>query len=172
MTTPLSELAVTLVPLEVVAEWRRCGETADYLARYFAHDFDDRETAANVLSTVINELVENTVKFSGDKRIPGEILVRQYGDRLTITTSNVAHRGDADVLIAAVDRIAAGDPEALFAERVANPPDVGGAGIGLIMLRKDYDVRMDVRTSPHVDRSDLVRVEIEVTLDNREVQPL
>jgi hypothetical protein len=171
MPRPLSELSVTLVPLEVVAEWRRCSETADYLARYFAYDFDDREAAAIVLSTVINELVENTVKFSGDKSAPGEIVVRQFGNRISITTTNLAHPAQAETLRAAVARIAVGDPEALFAERVAHPPEVGSAGIGLIMLRKDYDARMDVRTSPDAARADLVRVEVEVTLDNREVQP-
>jgi hypothetical protein len=171
MTHPLSELSVTLVPLEVVSEWRRCSETADYIARYFAHDFADRETAMLVLSTVINELVENTVKFSSDKTEPGEIVVRQFGDRLSITTSNVAQPVHADLLRAAVDRIRVGDPEALFAERIAHPPEVGSAGIGLIMLRKDYAARMDVRTSPHASRADLVRVEVEVTLDNREVEP-
>jgi hypothetical protein len=171
MSGALNELAVTLVPIDVVSEWRRCSETADYLARYFAYDFDDRETAALVLSTVINELVENTVKFSGDKSIAGAIVVRQFGDRMSITTTNVAQPAQAEILHTAVARITEGDPEALFAERVAHPPEVGSAGIGLIMLRKDYDAQMNVRTSPHTTRGDLVLVEMEVTLDNREVQP-
>lgn len=171
MTRALSELSVTIVPLELVSEWRRCSETADYLARYFAYDFDDRETAALVLSTVINELVENTAKFSSDKTIAGEIVVRQFGDRMSITATNVASPAQAGALRDAVDRINAGDPEALFAERIAHPPEIGGAGIGLIMLRKDYDAAMTVRTSAADGRSDLVRVEVEVTLDNHEVQP-
>jgi hypothetical protein len=171
MTRALTELSVTIVPLELVSEWRRCSETADYLARYFAYDFDDRETAAYVLSTVINELVENTAKFSTDKTIPGEIVVRQLGDRLSITAANVTSPDQAEALRDAVARINDGDAEALFAERIAHPPEIGGAGIGLIMLRKDYDAAMTVRTSAANGRTDLVRVEVEVTLDNHEVQP-
>ena len=58
------------VPIDLVREWSRCGQTADYMARYLAYDFADRETAASVLSTVINELVENAAKFSTDKANP------------------------------------------------------------------------------------------------------
>jgi hypothetical protein len=111
------------------------------------------------------------VKFSGDKTVSGDIVVRQLGDCVTITASNVAVPAQAESLRATVDRINDGDPEALFAERLAHPPEVGGAGIGLIMLRKDYDAKMRVRMSPESGRPDLVRVAIEVTLDNREVQP-
>ena len=96
MSDPLGELSVTLIPLDLVTEWARCGQTADYLARFLAYDFEKRELAASVLSTVVNELVENAVKFSSDKTLPAQIVVRQFGDRISITTSNNATAAQAE----------------------------------------------------------------------------
>jgi len=160
---PLSELSLSLVPLAIVAEWTRCGETADFVARYFAHDFDDRELAGNVLSTVVNELLENAVKFASDKSIPARLTVREYAERLCIVTRNVAAPGQAAAFGAAVSRLAEGDPEGMFAERIASPPETGGAGIGLIILRKDYGARVGVRITPSDDGgADVVEVEVEI----------
>ena len=166
---PLSELSLSIVPLAVVEEWTRCSETADFVARYFAHDFGDRELAGNVLSTVVNELLENAVKFSTDKSIPTHLTVREYPERLRITTRNVAATAQAEAFGAVVARLAEGDPEAMFAERIASPPATGGAGIGLIILRKDYGARVRARITPS-DRDGAEVVDVEVEIDNREVE--
>jgi hypothetical protein len=170
MSAPLRELDVTFVPLDLIAEWTRCGETADYLACYLAHDFEHRETAAIVLSTIINELVENAAKFSADKRRPVRIVVRQFGDRIAIEATNSASRSQASTFRETVARIVAEDPEALFAERVAHPPDIGGAGIGLIVLRKDYRASIDVQVESDPGPEESTRVQVRVTVDNREVE--
>lgn len=166
---PLSELSLSFVPLAVVAEWTRCSEAADFVARYFAHDFGDRELAGNVLSTVVNELLENAVKFSSDKSIPAGLTVREYAERMSIVSRNVASPSQAVAFGDAVARLAHGDPEQMFADRIASPPETGGAGIGLIMLRKDYGARVGVRVTPSDgDRGAIVDVEVEI--DNREVE--
>lgn len=163
----MSELSVSLVPLAVVAEWSRCSETADFVARYFAHDYGDRELAGNVLSTVVNELLENAVKFSSDKNVPARLTVREYPERVHIVSQNIAALAQAAAFGEMVTRLADGDPESMFAERIASPPETGGAGIGLIMLRKDYGARVGVRITPS-DGAAIVDVEVEI--DNREVE--
>lgn len=168
----LSVLSVELVPLTVISEWTRCGDAADFVARFFAHDFGDRELAANVLSTVVNELLENAVKFSSDKTVPARLSVREYPDQLTIATSNVVTLAQGAAFGDTITRIVRGDPERMFAEQVANPPETGGAGIGLIILRKDYDARLGLRLTPMAERSDAALVEVEVTIDNREIESL
>ena len=59
--TPLSTMAVQLLPLDMIVQWKRCGQTADYIASYLAYHFRDFGRAMNVLSTVLNELIENAV---------------------------------------------------------------------------------------------------------------
>lgn len=166
---PLSELSLSFVPLAVVAEWTRCSEAADFVARYFAHDFGDRELAGNVLSTVVNELLENAVKFSSDKSIPARLTVREYAERMSIVSRNVASPRQAAAFGDAVARLAHGDPERMFADRIASPPETGGAGIGLIMLRKDYGAKVGVRVTPS-DGDGAAYVDVEVEIDNREVE--
>ena len=170
MTRPLRELGITLVPIDLIEEWTRCGETADYMARFLAHDFPDRETASVVLATVINELVENAAKFSTDKTTPARVVVRQFGDRVAIEATNIAAASQASSFGVTVARIVAGDPEALFAERVAHPPDVGGPGVGLIVLRKDYGASIDLRIEPDAQHAELMCVQVNVSVDNREVE--
>ncbi|MGH7617525.1 MAG: slr1658 superfamily regulator [Gemmatimonadaceae bacterium] len=167
---PLSELSLSFPPLAFVAEWTRCSETADFVARFFSHDYEDREVAGNILSTVVNELVENAVKFSSDKAVPACLTVREYADRVTIVTANVVTAAQGAAFGDTVTRLVAGDPEILFAEQVAHPPQTGSAGIGLILLRKDYDATIGVRLAGGESGTDrAVTVDVEVTIENREV---
>jgi hypothetical protein len=165
---PLSELTLSFVPLSLVTEWTRCSETADYVARFFSHDFTDREVAGNVLSTVVNELVENVAKFSSDKARNAKLTVREYDDRLTIATSNVISVEQVKAFGETVRRLTDGDPESMFAEQIAHPPETGSAGIGLIMLRKDYGATIGARMTG-IDAGQAAIVDVEVTIENREV---
>ncbi|HEX4683881.1 MAG TPA: hypothetical protein VH277_14275 [Gemmatimonadaceae bacterium] len=165
---PLGELSLSFVPLALVTEWVRCGETADFIARFFAHDYDERELAGTVLSTVVNELVENTVKFSSDKAVPAQLTVREYPDSLMIMTSNVVTPAQGDAFGQAIATLVSGDPEALFARQIANPPETGSPGIGLIMLRKDYGATIGARLR-HPNANGAAVVDVEVTIAGREV---
>ncbi len=168
MNRPLGELSITFVPLDFVTEWARCGQTADYLARFLAYDFENREAAASVFSTAINELVENAAKFSADKTQPARIVVRHDGDRVSIATRNNASAAQAASFRDVAADISAADPETLFAERLLHPPDVGGAGIGLIVLRKDYGAVVSVRTE--AESAAQSTVEVEVTIAHEEIE--
>jgi hypothetical protein len=165
----LNELSLSFVPLDLVTEWSRCSETADFLARFLAHDYGDLELAANVLSTVINELVENAVKFSSNKSAQARIVVRERSDGVTIVTTNVVTPAQAAAFGATVTRLVSGDPEALFAAQLSNPPATGSAGIGLIMLRKDYGATIGARVrTPDGDGATVV--DVEVTIGSREIE--
>ncbi len=162
----LGELTLSFVPLALVTEWTRCSETADFVARFFAHDYDDREVAGSILSTVVNELVENAVKFSSDKSVPARLAVSEYTDRLTIVTTNIVTPSQATAFGDTITRLVVGDPHALFAEQLAHPPETGSAGIGLIILRKDYGATIGVRIAA---ADGAAMVDVEVTIDNREM---
>ena len=164
----MRELGITFVPIDLIEEWTRCGETADYMARFLAHDFPDRESASVVLATVINELVENAAKFS-TTNTPRASSCGSSGT-VWIEATNIAAASQASSFGVTVARIVAGDPEALFAERVAHPPDVGGPGVGLIVLRKDYGASIDLRIEPDAQHAELMCVQVNVSVDNREVE--
>ncbi|HEX9244216.1 MAG TPA: hypothetical protein VF875_17360, partial [Anaeromyxobacter sp.] len=58
-TPALVTIRVEVVPIDLVTEWRRCGIISDFAAAYLEWAFARRSTARSVVSTVVNELVEN-----------------------------------------------------------------------------------------------------------------
>lgn len=157
----LGSADVELVPLDMIAHWDRCGATADWAANLLAYNFDHRAAAANVLSTVINELLENAVKFSSDKRRPIRLRVAQRADRVLIETENTADVAQARVLEAHVAAMFA-DRGALFGRLVARAAagEVGAPGIGLLVVRRDFGATLGVELSPLDDDEHLVRVRV------------
>ena len=170
MKSSLGEICVSFIPLDLVTEWSRCGETANYLAGYLAHDFEKSEIAANVLSTVINELVENAAKFSFNKQLAAHVVGRQFDDSISIVVTNNVSPAQAESFLKAANRIGTADPEVLFAELLAYPPETGGAGLGLTLLRKDYGARLQVGAEPNRENKDLLNVRVELSIMNREVE--
>jgi hypothetical protein len=160
----LGSADVELVPIDMIAHWHRCGATADWAAQLLACNFGHRETAANVLATVINELLENAVKFSSDKHRPIRLRVAQRGARVVIETENAASAAQAHVLEAHVAAMLA-DRGELFGRLIARAEagEVGAPGIGLLVVRRDFGATLGVELSPLGDDDQLVRVR--VTLD-------
>jgi hypothetical protein len=168
---PLGSAEVELVPLDMIAHWDRCGATADWAANLLAYNFDHRDAAANVLSTVINELLENAVKFSSDKRRPIRLRVAQRADRVLVETENTADAGQARVLEAHVAAMFA-DRGELFGRLIARAAagEVGAPGVGLLVVRRDFRATLGVELSPlDDDEEQLVRVR--VTLGAESLEP-
>jgi len=144
--TPLSTLELRFVPLDYVMQWHRCGLAADYFAAHVAYTFDNREGARTLLATVVNELLENAVKFSSDKSLAASLGFKHYGDWLTIETRNRTDARHAAALEALARDFDAHPAETLFMARVASPSgsDTSPSGLGLLVLKKDYGVRLTV----------------------------
>lgn len=164
--TALTGVELQLRAIELVAHWRRCGLTADWLAHFFAYDFapNTRETAVSVLSTVINELLENAAKFSGDKQRNVGISVRHHGEFMCIETHSTAADGQVAVLRDTMDDLGREPLDELFARRMQTKALPGASGIGLLILKKDYGARLGVKLSPlSADEWDVqVRVELDM----------
>ncbi|HXI58744.1 MAG TPA: hypothetical protein VNO55_21905 [Polyangia bacterium] len=146
----LTGVSIDLRALELVAHWGRCGLTADWLARFFAYDFapGSREAAVSVLSTAINELLENAAKFCSDKQHPVRISVRHHGDFVRIATGNTAGDNHVQRLRTTLDQLSHGSLEELFTRLMQNKSAPGASGIGLLILKKDYGARLAVRLAP------------------------
>jgi hypothetical protein len=162
----LGSIDLALVPLDIIAHWQRCGATADWAAALLACNFAHPETAANVLSTVINELLENAVKFSSDKRSPIRLRVAQRGERVVIETENAADEAQA---LAFEEHVAAmlADRGELFAHLVARAAagEVAAPGVGLLTIRRDFGATLGVEVSPLTPDDQLVRVRVVVAAE-------
>lgn len=158
---PLGSIDVQLVPRDIITHWPRCGATADWAAHMLAYNFDQRETAASVLSTVINELLENAVKFSANNHHAIRLRVAQRGDRIVIETENVTEPMQSRVFEAHLAALFA-DRGELFSQLVARAAagETGAPGVGLLVMRRDFGATLGVELSPLAGGDDLVRVRV------------
>jgi hypothetical protein len=166
---PLSGVAVEMPALDLVAHWRRCGMSADFLAGYMAYDYANRPVATNVLSTVINEILENAAKFSADKRCQVRVAVTQHGDSVCVEASNTTSPDRAESFRKCLEEVLSVDAEELFRRHLesASSAPPGAPGVGLVVLRKDYEAELGVRITPRADG--LFEVTVQVRLSAEEV---
>lgn len=170
--TPLSTLELRFVPLDFVMHWHRCGLAADHFAAHLAYTFDNRAAARDVLATVVNELLENAVKFSSDKSLSASLTVKHYGEWLAIQTRNRTDARRAQALAALVRDFESQTADELFFARIENPAgsESSPSGLGLLVLKKDYGVRLTIECAPVADGSFEVFVEALMHTDELEVR--
>ena len=167
----LSELSVRFLPMDMVTHWQRCGMTADFLAQYIAHHFDDHAHASNIIATVLNELLENSIKFSIDKSQHVDVLMRHTGDTLSIEACNMTDMQHAEQLKAVMKDISEQDTNTLFIQQLEHAAECcrNSSGIGLITLIKDYAAHIGIRIEPHATDG-LYHVAVSVLLNANEVE--
>jgi hypothetical protein len=138
-------------PLDL--RWHHCATTSDFIADIFALPFrtsrnDYREVRHNI-GYLVNELIENAVKFHE----PGEIRVEAAmdTDSFKVKVSNVISSDTATSFQALLAEITVGDPGDLLIERIeanAADPEASGSGLGLLTLMNDYGARLAWIFSP------------------------
>lgn len=127
--------------------WHHCGTTSEFLGEFFAlsHAKNGRDynEARHSIGYLVNELLENAVKF----RAPGDILVESSleGGLFEIKVTNLIGPETAERFKALLADLTARDPGELLIERIeANAADSssGGSGLGLLTLMSDYGARL------------------------------
>jgi hypothetical protein len=155
--------ALSFLPLDIFDHWDRCGDIADFIARYFRYNFR-RGPGQSIISTVVNELVENAVKYSRNKSSPIGIEARKRGDQILIRVSNSIPRNQRDHFMAICRDLFQRDLEELYVEKLTlGQQDRTYSGIGLILLKKDYDIHIGVDICTAQD--DTYRVEVAIELN-------
>ena len=132
-------------PLEL--SWHHCSTTSDFLGDFFASlarrsdaDYND---ARHSIGYLVNELLENAVKF----RAPGDIVVeaRLQAKNFEVRVSNLIEEDTARRFQGLLEEIVSRDPGELLIERIeqnAADPLSSGSGLGLLTLMSDYGVRL------------------------------
>jgi hypothetical protein len=156
--------------LDLVMHWKRCGMTADWLAGFVAYDCDPaaRGNAVGVLSTIVNELLENAAKFCADKTAVVGVAVHHHGEFVRVETRNVADARRVAAFRAALDDLATSPLDDLFAKRIERAREPGSPGIGLLLLKKDYGARIGVRLDARGDARWDVRVRVAIQTEEIE----
>lgn len=159
MPVPLVEL--TLETDAFAADWRHCDQVANYLAQLVAHDRPDSFLYANLLSTVLNELLES-------------VFARHHRHGAVHCTLLREGRCDRIELVIPVDAGArAFYEETATAARATGVSEVytrtllGGEApadlLGLLELAADYDARLMVEETGSAKE---IRLILQVSLED------
>ncbi len=81
-------LSFALPAMEVMSFWSRCGLIANFGSSYMAVACPSQKNIANSLSFILNELLENAVKYTRPKESILEFALLKQGDFITIDISN------------------------------------------------------------------------------------
>ncbi len=138
-------LVISDGPLGV--SWKHASETCEFLGDVFAlqhakrgADYND---ARHSIIYLVNELLENAIKF----RVPGSIRVdcSLADGNFELTVTNDAAPDVANRFQSLIEEITSRDPGELLIERIeANAADdsSSGSGLGLLTLMNDYGARL------------------------------
>jgi hypothetical protein len=121
-----SKSMVLLDATQLAEHWRRCSISSDFLARYTALFVPEvvpagmlrRSAVENVLSYLLNELFENTAKFSG-----GPILTVCYRawileERIIFQLTNHISPTDQASFINLIQELLEGDVDTLYFQKM------------------------------------------------------
>lgn len=150
-----AEVAVELFPAQFAVRWDQCGATSDFFAAYFSRlprCRDDEEANGEVegaISYVLNEVIENAVKFQSGGTIT--VKVGLDGEELVFVVGNRISESAANALKPRVRELVTGDAQELLLRRVeqnAENPELGVSGLGFLTMITDYEARLGWSFTP------------------------
>jgi hypothetical protein len=170
-----ARVSLVFYPHDFAVRWSQCSATADFFAEYFAalrdavaDDDAARAEFVGTVSYIVNELVENAVKFSIGDTV--EVTVVVEDGELVALVSNQILAATVDVLVENFRELVAGDPQELLFKRVeenAENPDSGASGLGFLTMMSDYGAKIGWRFGAVHDNPNNVLLETMARLEVR-----
>jgi hypothetical protein len=150
----LSDSRIQLDAEDMSQNWRRCGLTADFLARYYSYYFPyrekatdriSREAAENTIAYILNELVENTAKYSdaADKRVEVQVSLRE--NDILFEVSNHVTEQRAESFLRLARGLLEGNTEELYVAQLEK--NTASSGLGYLTMINDYGVSLGFRVN-------------------------
>jgi len=131
-------------PLEL--SWHHCGVTSDFIGEFFSRSCErgvDPVDARHSISYMINEILENAIKFRRGGNI--ELSSSLEGDSFEIQIVNLIDAETAASFQEHLAKLLEREPGELLLERIeenALDPDSSGSGLGLLTLMSDYGAKL------------------------------
>ena len=156
-------VSVSFLPLDFFDFWERGSLLSNFIADYFMHNFPD-DAAQNLISTVLNELIENAVKFTRNNSMPIKITLKKRREELLIRAENALPMHRKNSFVAICRQLFEKNLDEMYIERInKNIEDPTSSGIGLILIKKDYCAGLHFRF--YTDDRNNAHVAVTVKLD-------
>lgn len=151
-------MSLTLYPDSFAVRWNLCNLTANFMAEYFGELFPEidgeerlisRDEVSGAIGYVLNELVENAVKFNQHGDI--NVTVGIGREDLVCLVSNQITNASVPALREKLNELTQEDPGELLrrqAEANAEDADNAGSGLGYLIIMNDYGVSLGWKLDP------------------------
>lgn len=162
-------LNLAVYPDDVHNFWNRCGLIANFSSYYISMDFPQHKSVVNSLSMILNELLENAVKYSVNKEEAIGLIVYKVNDDIVVEVSNSINRDEYDRIEAIVSELIDNElvNQKYFEMMKNNALSHDKSGIGLFTIINYFNVRLSFKIMPH-DRDELMSltVQVKIEMDN------
>jgi len=172
--SPEAHIEISVTPIDLRAHWQRCGQLSDLVAEYIACAYPEigkphQSPIFSSISTIFQELIENAAKFSRQREAVIRIRVKHYDRVLRIEVQNDTTLTSGQRFEEYIQKLlATTDLEALHIQTVEGraPDDKQSSGIGLLLLLKDYGVKLGVRFMRDGNERDIIIVRVHYRLED------
>lgn len=147
------DVSITVKTIDMVTNWKRCGILANFVSIFYASAQNNESTNENTISTILNELLENAVKYSVKRNAEIALNTRLYDSILLIEINNRTSERHfftfKNFLETTIDN---DNLDELYLEKLLQKDEgVSESGIGLILLLKDYGVNIGAKLQHNTD---------------------
>jgi serine phosphatase RsbU (regulator of sigma subunit) len=137
-----TSFTISFLPLDMFDNWSRGGMLSDFTADYFRHNFPAEEQFG-LISTVVNELVENAVKFTANNSLPVGLTLKKAGERVLIQATNSVSLNRCTPFMDVCRELFRRNLDELYVERMdQGKVDKQASGLGLLLIKKDYGAKL------------------------------
>ena len=166
-----SSFTVRFLPLDMFDNWQRGSVLSDFIAAYFRHNFP-KDEEYGLISTVVNELVENAVKFTTNNSLPVELTLKKAPGRMLIQAANIVPVNRCQPFMAVCRELFEKDLDELYMERIKQDrTDSDASGLGLLLIRKDYSSKLSFEFRFDEDSTVRVTATAELSFQDDGVEP-
>jgi len=160
-----SMVKIILYPSDLVSYWSRCGLTADFGASFYSFCFPNNKNIRNSLSFILNEIVENAVKYSKQKKSPIKICLYKEINDLVFEVQNYISPGQQSFFDQYIRHLQdMPDLEEEYLKTIEkNAEHNEKSSLGLLTILNDFKLSMGFNFLPSTDKyglSVLVQVKI------------
>lgn len=160
---------------DLSTHWRRCSLSSDFWAKYTALGVETavsppklpRNAIESVLSYLLNELFENTAKFSSGPEQSASYQAWLSDEMMHFQLRNHIKPEDKAPFVDLIQELLNSDPDELYFEKLeANAEsNASGSGLGYLTLIKDYSIQFGFRFQQLNAESIAVDVQAHVSMD-------
>jgi hypothetical protein len=171
--SPQSVSVLDLDAADISHNWRRCSLTADFLARYYSYYFPypekatdriSRDAAENTISYILNELIENTAKYSDAVETGVQVSVHLRENDILFQVSNHVSEKRAGEFTRLVSDLLKGNPEELYMAQLEKNTEA--SGLGYLTMINDYGVSLGFLVEKRAD--DVFTVSVQASMKWKE----